>query len=159
MAETGLPPTPWPDIAGRVDARAHVLPVRVYYEDTDFSGNVYHAAYLKFMERARSEFLRQRQVHHFELAGQGIALAVRHIDIWYDRPAHIDDYLQINTLVEQISGTRLTLQQTIMRGEQILVRAGVEVVAISLAGRARRLPKVLVAALKNDVGADQGPEI
>ncbi|VAW18231.1 Tol-Pal system-associated acyl-CoA thioesterase [hydrothermal vent metagenome] len=124
--------------------------VRVYYEDTDFSGNVYHAAYLKFMERARSEFLRQRQVHHTQLAKQGLAFAVRHIDIWYDCSAHIDDCLQIVTLVEKISGARLKLRQTIMRGERILVRAGVEVVAISLSGRARRLPKELVAALKND---------
>jgi len=130
----------------------HIFPVRIYYEDTDFSGNVYHAAYLKFMERARSEFLRERQVHHLELAKQGLAFAVRHIDIWYDRPAHIDDCLQVVTLVEQIGGVRLKLRQTIMRGEQILIRAGVEVVAISSSGKALRLPKALVAALKQDAG-------
>ena len=137
----------------------HIFSVRIYYEDTDFSGNVYHAAYLKFMERARSEFLREHQVHHFELAKQGMAFAVRHIDIWYDRPAHIDDYLQVVTGLGQLSGARLKLRQTIMRSGQVLVRAEVEIVVISSAGRAVRLPKVLVAALKNDVGADQGPEI
>ncbi len=134
----------------------HIFPVRVYYEDTDFSGNVYHAAYLKFMERARSEFLRERQVHHLELAKQGLAFAVRHMDIWYDSPAHIDDYLQVVTLVEKIGGARLKLRQTIMRGEQVMVRADVEVVAISAAGRAMRLPKVLINAVKTDM--DDVPE-
>jgi len=128
----------------------HTFPVRIYYEDTDFSGNVYHAAYLKFMERARSEFLRQRRVHHSELAKQGIAFAVRHIDIWYDSPAHIDDCLEVITLVARISGARMKLQQTIIRAEQVLVRADVEVVVISAAGRAMRLPRVLINALKTD---------
>ncbi len=128
----------------------HNFPVRIYYEDTDFSGNVYHAAYLKFMERGRSEFLRQRQIHHSELARQGIGFAVRHIDIWYDNPAHIDDYLQIITRLEQFSGARMKLQQTIMRAEQVLVRADVEIVAISSAGKALRLPKILLDALKTN---------
>ncbi len=133
-------------------SKPHIFFLRIYYEDTDFSGNVYHAAYLKFMERARSEFLRQIEVHHTELAKQGIAFAVRHMDIWYDCPAHIDDLLQVVTRVEQISGVRLNLRQTVMRGEQVLVRADVEIVAISPAGRALRLPKMLVEAINNGSG-------
>jgi len=130
----------------------HIFSLRIYYEDTDFSGNVYHAAYLKFMERGRSEFLRELEVHHKELARKGIAFAVHHMDIWYDGPAHIDDYVHVSTMVEKISGARLNLKQTVMLDKKILVRADVEIVAISPAGRALRLPKKLVDAIKNGVG-------
>jgi len=129
------------------------FPIRVYYEDTDFSGNVYHAAYLKFMERARTEFLRDRGVHHSELAKQGIVFAVRQMNIWYDRPARIDDHLQVVTQLEELKGARMTMKQTVMRSEQVLVRAGVEVVAISLKGRPLRLPAVLINALRAEPGA------
>src|SRR5690606_8022497 len=67
----------------------HRFPIRIYYEDTDFSGNVYHAAYLKFFERGRTEFLRDEGIHHSELAAQGLAFAVRSMDIAFDRAAHI----------------------------------------------------------------------
>jgi len=134
-------------------SKPHTFPVRIYYEDTDFSGNVYHAAYLKFMERARTEFLRQRHVHHSELAEQGIVFVVRHMDIWYDRPARIDDHLQVVTRLEELKGARMTLKQTVMRSERVLVRASVEVVAISLDGRPLRLPAVLINALRAEPGA------
>ncbi len=130
-----------------------IFPVRVYYEDTDFSGNVYHAAYLKFMERARSEFLRDRGVHHSELAKQGIVFVVRHMNIWYDRPARIDDHLQVVTRLEELKGARMTMKQTVMYLDQVLVRADVEVVSISLKGRPLRLPGVLIEALRGDRGS------
>ena len=122
----------------------HRFPVRIYYEDTDFSGNVYHAAYLKFFERGRTEFLRDEGIHHFELAEQGIAFAVRSMEIQFDGAAHIDDLLTVVTEVAAISGARLTLNQAILRDQAVLTRATVIVVAIKTSGGAARMPKVIL---------------
>jgi acyl-CoA thioester hydrolase len=122
----------------------HHFPVRIYYEDTDFSGNVYHAAYLKFFERGRTEFLRDEGIHHSELAEQGIAFAVRSMEIAYDGAAHIDDLLTVTTEVAAISGARLTLDQVILRGDVVLTRATVVVVAIKTSGGAARMPKAIL---------------
>ncbi|HWU17589.1 MAG TPA: tol-pal system-associated acyl-CoA thioesterase [Devosia sp.] len=123
----------------------HHFPVRIYYEDTDFSGNVYHAAYLKFFERGRTEFLRDQGVHHSELAAQGIAFAVRTMDIHFDGAAHIDDLLTVTTEVAAITGARLTLTQAILRDQTVLTRANVVVVAIKTAGGAARMPREILA--------------
>jgi acyl-CoA thioester hydrolase len=128
-------------------AEGHRIAVRVYYEDTDFSGNVYHAAYLHFFERGRTEFLREIGVHHSELAKVGIAFAVRSMSIEFEQAAHIDDLLTVVTTVKAASGARLQLRQVIEREGAVVTRAEVEVVAITLAGRAARLPKVLLAAV------------
>jgi acyl-CoA thioester hydrolase len=119
--------------------------IRVYYEDTDFSGNVYHAAYLKFFERARTEFLRERGVLHAELAKQGMVFAVRSITVEFERAAHIDDLLAVSTEVAAASGARLTLVQTIRRGDLQLTTARVVVAAIGRDGRPVRLPKLALA--------------
>jgi acyl-CoA thioester hydrolase len=124
----------------------HNFSVRVYYEDTDFSGNVYHAAYLKFFERARTEFLRAEGIHHSELAREGIAFAVRSMQIDFLRPAHIDDLLEVTTGLVAVSGARMTLEQSIRRGDSLLTQAKLVVVAIAR-GRATRLPRALVARL------------
>ena len=131
----------------------HSFPVRIYYEDTDFSGNVYHAAYLKFFERGRTEFLRDEGIHHSELAAQGIAFAVRSMDIAFDGAAHIDDLLTVVTEVAAISGARLTLAQTILRGDTVLTRASVVVVAIRTSGGPARMPAA-IRALATKKGAD-----
>jgi acyl-CoA thioester hydrolase len=123
----------------------HTFRVRVYYEDTDFSGNVYHAAYLHFFERGRTEFLRARGVHHSELAREGIAFAVRSMTIEFDAAAHIDDDLDVETRVERASGARLHLDQTILRAGKAITRAKVLVVAIRTGGGVARLPKGMVA--------------
>jgi acyl-CoA thioester hydrolase len=125
---------------------AHQLQVRVYYEDTDFSGNVYHAAYLHFLERGRTEFLRDIGIHHSELAKDGMAFAVRSMEIDFARAAHIDDLLVVDTAVAEFSGARLTLDQSIERGDELIARAKVVVVAIK-GGRAVRLPVALIRAL------------
>lgn len=125
----------------------HRFPVRIYYEDTDFSGNVYHAAYLKFFERGRTEFLRGLGVHHSELAEQGIAFAVRSMEIAFDGAAHIDDLLTVVTEVDTLTGVRLGLRQTILRGETVLTRANVIVVAIKTSGGVARLPKDMLERL------------
>jgi acyl-CoA thioester hydrolase len=125
--------------------KSHQHQVRVYYEDTDFSGAVYHAAYLHFFERGRTEFLRDIGIHHSELAKQGIAFAVRSMEIAFERAAHIDDLLVVDTSVLEVTGARLTLDQSIERGDELVARAKVVVVAIK-GERAVRLPKQLIAA-------------
>lgn len=118
----------------------HLFPVRIYYEDTDFSGNVYHAAYLKFLERGRTEFLREAGIHHSELAAQGIAFAVRSMSIDFIAPAHIDDMLTVLTEPVEASGARLKLRQTILREDVLLVKAELIVVSIKTSGGPVRLP-------------------
>jgi acyl-CoA thioester hydrolase len=126
----------------------HRFPVRIYYEDTDFSGNVYHAAYLKFFERGRTEFLRDAGIHHSELAAQGVAFAVRSMEIAFDGAAHIDDLLEVTTEVAAISGARLTLTQVILRGETVLTCATVIVVAIKTSGGPARMPRAILTQFK-----------
>ncbi|SMQ72987.1 acyl-CoA thioester hydrolase [Devosia lucknowensis] len=118
----------------------HTLPVRIYYEDTDFSGNVYHAAYLKFFERGRTEFLRDLGIHHHELAQEGIAFAVRSMTLEFIAAARIDDLLSVETRVAETGGVRLVLDQTISRDGKLMTTARVTVVAIRMSGGAARLP-------------------
>ena len=125
----------------------HSFPVRIYYEDTDFSGNVYHAAYLKFFERGRTEFLRDLGIHHSELAGQGVAFAVRSMELEFLAAARIDDLLTVETTVLETTGVRLTLGQRILRDSAVLTTAKVVVVAIKTSGGAARLPPELRAKL------------
>lgn len=125
----------------------HRHTVRVYFEDTDFSGAVYHAAYLHFFERGRTEFLRELGVHHSELAREGIAFAVRRMTIDFLRAAAIDDLLEVETVVAGSTGARMDLTQTIRRRAETIATANVTIVAIK-AGRAVRLPHVLIAAIE-----------
>ena len=125
-----------------------VFPVRVYYEDTDFSGNVYHAAYLHFFERARTEFLRARGVHHSELLKDGVAFAVRSMQIDFLKAAHIDDALEVATKVVGLTPVRLNLIQTIFRDGVELTRAEVQLVAIRTQGGVTRFPAQVRAALE-----------
>jgi acyl-CoA thioester hydrolase len=137
----------WPDLAGRLTSKGHILPIRIYFEDTDFSGVVYHANFLRFMERARSDMLRLLGVNHDALYdgafGEPLAFAVRHIDITFLRPARIDDVVEVDTLLAREAGARLVLGQTVRRGSETLARAWVTVVMINAAGRARKLPAAL----------------
>lgn len=135
----------WPDIAGRVDGQAHVLPVRVYFEDTDFTGIVYHSNYLKFAERGRTDFLRLLGVHHTELAADNLAFAVRHIEADYLRPAKIDDVLHVTTRLAGIRGARFVLDQVISRRDETLFAAKITAVLLTLDGRPRRIPADMLA--------------
>lgn len=119
------------------------FPVRVYYEDTDFSGNVYHAAYLKFCERARTEFLRDRGLHHSVLIRDGLIFVVRHMDISFERSAHIDDELVVETSVVNARGARLVLDQQVTRGDELLLTAKVTVALVGPGGRPVRMPAEL----------------
>ena len=121
--------------------------VRVYYEDTDFSGNVYHAAYLHFFERGRTEFLRERGVHHSELVQDGVAFAVRSMTVDFKAAAHIDDLLEVVTEVSSLTPARLNLKQSISRDGIEITRADVQVVAIKTSGGVARLPRELLGLL------------
>ena len=141
----------WPDLAGRLveDGQAHVLPVRVYFEDTDFSGVVYHGAYVRFMERGRSDYLRLLGVGHDALArgdhadGEQLAFAVARIAADFRRPARIDEVIEVVTRASRITGARIVLSQTIRRGEVVLVSAEVTVAMINTAGQPRRMPRIV----------------
>ena len=128
----------------------HSFPGRIYYEDTDFSGYVYHAAYLKFFERGRTEFLRDLGIHHFELIEQGIAFAVRKMEIDFVGAARIDDLLAVETKVIEASAVRLVLEQTLLRDQTVLTTARVLVVAIKTTGGPVRLPAALRARLTSE---------
>jgi acyl-CoA thioester hydrolase len=137
-----------------VDGR-HVLRVRVYYEDTDFTGIVYHANYLRFMERGRTNYLRLLGADHralFEAAEQeapSFAFVVRSMRIGFLKPARMDDVLEIVTRPEEIKGASITLDQRTMRGEDLLVEAHVRVAFVA-GGRAKPIPKPLRIAMQAD---------
>ncbi|MFP4537425.1 MAG: tol-pal system-associated acyl-CoA thioesterase [Dichotomicrobium sp.] len=136
----------WPHLSGRLEDRRHVLPVRVYYEDTDFSGLVYHASYLRFMERGRSDMIRLMGVHHSALAadeGARLVFVVRRMEIDFLRPARIDDILEIVTEPAERTAAALTLAQAVTRNGETLVRARVQIVLVDETGRPRRLASVL----------------
>jgi len=134
----------WPDLAGRIDGNSHILPVRVYYEDTDFSGLVYHANYLKWIERGRSDYLRLLGIHHNELfdgsdAKDKAAFVVRRMELEYLKPARIDEVLEVRTDCAELGAAWLTLDQSVLRGEVTLFTAKVQEVLISALGKPLRL--------------------
>jgi acyl-CoA thioester hydrolase len=136
--------------AGRFEGRVHLLPVRIYYEDTDFTGLVYHANYLRFFERGRSDFLRLAGVHHNELldGAEPLGFAVNRMTLDFLKPARIDDALTARTVFETMKGPRIFIAQTLARGDEVLVSAQVQVCCISLTGRPRRPPALLLERLK-----------
>ncbi|WAP67328.1 tol-pal system-associated acyl-CoA thioesterase [Jiella pelagia] len=140
-----------PEIAGRLTEDGHRLDVRVYFEDTDFSGVVYHARYLHFLERGRSDFLRLKGIGHRELMsgdfGAPMAFAVRRMEIEFLRPARIDDVLTVMTRTRQLGGARILLDQQILRGEDLLIEANVKVAVISPEGKPMRMPARVLEVL------------
>lgn len=146
----------WPDLAGRLAGDGHRLAVRVYFEDTDFSGVVYHASYLRFMERGRSDFLRLIGIHHRELAAgeESLAFAVRAMDLVFHKPARIDDVVEVVTQLTGIEGVRILLRQEVRLAEVVLVEARVTAVLLNAAGKPRRLP----AALRERLLPVAGPQ-
>jgi acyl-CoA thioester hydrolase len=145
----------WPDLAGRIEGETHVLPIRVYFEDTDFAGYVYHANFLKFCERGRSDFIRLLGIHHQELAspeeGEPAVFVVRRIEIDYLKPGRLDDVLEIVTRCSEIGGASLTLDQEVRRGDTVLARAKVAVVLVSSTGKPQRIGALIRGALERFV--------
>jgi acyl-CoA thioester hydrolase len=146
---------------GAIRDGRHHQPVRVYYEDTDFSGIVYHASYLRFMERGRTNYLRLIGADHralFEQAAAeapGFAFVVRHMSIDFKRPAYMDDLLEVVTTPQEVKGASVMLLQRVMRGEDLLVEARVQVAFVS-GGRAKPIPKPLRTAMQADQEAGGG---
>lgn len=137
-------------LSGTLTPFGHRLLARVYYADTDFSGVVYHARYLEFLERGRSDFLRLAGVHHTELAGgkhgEKIVWVVRRMEIDFRAPARIDDILTVDTRAEEISGARIVMAQQLKRGDELLVEAKVQAAIIGENGKPRRFPKEWIVA-------------
>ena len=139
---------PWPDLAGRLDGHSHVLPIRVYFEDTDFSGLVYHGSFVRWMERGRSDWLRMLGIHHHELiAGNPpAAFVVRRLVLDYLRPARIDEQLEIRSSLKALTAATLTLAQDVTRGGEVLVKGEVLAVLVGAHGKPLRLPAKLKSA-------------
>src|SRR5215216_6497382 len=119
----------WPSLSGTIRNGRHLLPVRVYYEDTDFSGVVYHASYLRFMERGRTDYLRLLGVDHralfeeTEREAPGFAFVVRAMSLEFLKSARMNDVLEIHTSPEEVKGASITLHQRVLRGDETLVDA------------------------------------
>jgi acyl-CoA thioester hydrolase len=141
---------------GELRDRRHVMTVRIYYEDTDFSGAVYHASYLRFMERARTNYLRllgidQRGLfEETEKEAPGFAFVVRSMVLEFLKPAHMNDLIDITTVPDEVKGASITLHQRVTRGDDILLDAHVRVAFVS-GGRARPIPKALRVAMTANV--------
>ncbi|MCP5432189.1 MAG: tol-pal system-associated acyl-CoA thioesterase [Alphaproteobacteria bacterium] len=135
--------------AGRLEGGVHILPVRIYYEDTDFSGMVYHANYLRYFERGRSDFLRLAGMSHAELLAleAPLAFTIERIEVDFLRAARIDDLLTVRTVYSEARGARLKALQDIRRDGEEIARARVHAACISLEGRPRRLPRELAERL------------
>ena len=136
--------------AGRFEGRDHLLPVRVYYEDTDFTGVVYHANYVRYFERGRSDFLRLAGIGHAQLLeiDPPLAFVVAEMRLNFIKPARIDDALVVRTTYDTVKGVRLMISQTIERNGEALCRAEVTAVCIHLDGRPRRPTSALVEAVR-----------
>lgn len=134
---------------GRFEGKTHVLPISIYYEDTDLSGVVYHANYLRYMERGRTEFFRLAGIS--KMAGldedEPTAWAIRSIAVAYHRPARLDDAVTVHTILTALSGARMKAVQKVMCGDLLLVEARIEACITTLTGKARRLPKNVMQTL------------
>lgn len=131
------------ELTNRLIENGHEMQVRVYYEDTDFSGVVYHSNYLKYMERSRTEWLRHLKIFHTELAEEKSAFAVHKMNLQFGPPAVIDDLLIIRTIRTKLGGARAFLRQEVLRleadgSETLLLGADVDVAFIHHGGGAKR---------------------
>jgi acyl-CoA thioester hydrolase len=136
--------------AGRFEGREHILPVRIYYEDTDFTGLVYHGSYVRFFERGRSDFLRAAGIGHADLLDgeRPLAFVVSKMALEFLRPARIDDALTVITTYETMKGPRMRILQRMERAGEVLCRAEVEAVCIRPDGRPARPTPDLIAAVQ-----------
>jgi len=132
----------------------HVWPIRVYYEDTDLAGIVYYANYLRFIERARSEMVREAGIDQVEMKARGLVFAVRRVEADYLSPAKYDDQIEVRTTLDRIKGASFDMPQEVWRDETLLFRARVSVVVLNAHGRATRLPADIRAKIA-PVAADQ----
>lgn len=130
---------------GRFDGKTHILPIRVYYEDTDLSGVVYHANYLRYMERGRTEFFRLAGVSRMASLEEAepTAWTLRHASLEFLRPARLEDQLEVHTTCPMLSGARMRADQKIYSGGTLLVHGKVEACVMTLSGKPRRIPNAV----------------
>jgi acyl-CoA thioester hydrolase len=127
---------------GQFDGKTHVLPLRVYYEDTDLSGVVYHANYLRYMERGRTEFFRSAGVWLARLDdAEPIAWTLRKAALVFHRPARLEDALEVRTTFSATTGARMEAIQRIVSNSTLLVEGQIEACLITLSGKPRRIPQ------------------
>lgn len=145
----------FPPLAGDLTADGHRLTQRVYYEDTDFSGFVYHARYLHFMERARTDYLRCLGVNQsalFKADGEGLMFVVHRMEIDFRTPARMDDIVTVTTRTEKAGGAKMVLEQQVTIDDRLAVAAKVIIAVVNAAGRPRRLPEDLARQFLGERG-------
>jgi len=120
---------------------AHSIKIKIYYEDTDAGGVVYYANYLRYLERARTEFLLDRSISVAELHGQGVFFAVVHVDIAYKKPALLGDTIEITTEVTELKNATITVKNQVFKDTSLLVEAYVTIACINKEGKPQRLPE------------------
>jgi acyl-CoA thioester hydrolase len=137
-------------LSGWLTEEGHAYRARIYYADTDFSGFVYHARYLEFLERGRSDYLRLAGINHTELAASQnpMVWVVRKMEINFIAPARMDDIVTVKTVTEDISGARILMAQTMLRDGARLISAKVEAAIVTSEGKPRRFPKDWASRLK-----------
>ena len=138
------------------DGAAHIFPIRVYYEDTDAQGIVYYANYLKFAERARTEYLRELGTDHTRLmAEEGLGFTVRNCNIDYLKPARLDDSLQVHTRFRDPRGATLSADQEVRRDEEALACMVLRLACVDRRGHPRRLPLDFRAAISGNAAPER----
>ncbi len=136
-------------LSGRIDGSQHLFPVRVYYEDTDAAGIVYHSIYLNYAERARTELLRLLGFGQAQMrAEQGCGFVVRSCSLEFLQPARFDDLLEVRTRLTRLAGASLSAEQLIYRGKELLVQVVLKLAFLGADGRPTRFPAPLRAALE-----------
>ncbi len=130
---------------GRFEGKTHILPIRVYYEDTDLSGVVYHANYLRYMERGRTEFFRLAGVSKMASLDddEPTAWTLRHASLEFHRPARLEDQLEVRSTCPLLTGARMQAVQKIYCGDALLVSGKVEACMMTLGGKPRRIPQAV----------------
>lgn len=158
----------WPDIAGRIirdaEGQRHILPVRVYFEDTDAGGVVYHASFVRYAERGRTDFLRllgtdARRLIDGTDSVEPAAFVVRRMSFDYARPGRMDDLLEVETRVKELGAASVTLDQTVSRDGVRLVSAEVVVVLVAISGKPLRLSGAVREAFEAYVGGGKNPSL
>ena len=122
---------------------SHTFPIRVFYEDTDMAGIVYYANYLRYIERARSDWVRQIGIDQLAMKSDGVVFAVRRVEADYHLPAVFDDQLEVRTTLSQLTAARMVMAQKLYRDDTLLFEADVTIVCIGAGGRPARLPAKL----------------
>jgi acyl-CoA thioester hydrolase len=145
----------WHHLSGQIVDGEHRLPIRIYYEDTDFTGLVYHASYLRFMERGRSDFIRLLGIDQGELFEQtakeapGFHFVVRSMKLDFLKPARVDEVIEVVTKPDEVGGASIILKQSIVRGGETLIEADVRIAFVA-GEKPQRIPAALRKALHAD---------